>query len=108
MGESICISNSIVTDMKEEYDQPLLFVELSNASNIKLVDQSNWWPRDDDDVFSFITSPTYASGSIYVDAMLYPMLGVSHAEPYIVDLVQVLLGVQKNRKSPLLQIVAPK
>mmetsp|Transcript_25378 Transcript_25378/g.74519 ORF Transcript_25378/g.74519 Transcript_25378/m.74519 type:complete len:603 (-) Transcript_25378:98-1906(-) len=49
-------------------------VNLSSTADMRFVERSSWWPSDDDVVVGHLTSPTYASGAVIADEMLYPLM----------------------------------
>jgi len=49
-------------------------VNMSSTADMRFVERSSWWPFDDDLSTGHLTSPTYASGSVIADEMLYPLM----------------------------------
>mmetsp|Transcript_10374 Transcript_10374/g.30798 ORF Transcript_10374/g.30798 Transcript_10374/m.30798 type:complete len:1222 (+) Transcript_10374:115-3780(+) len=51
-----------------------VLVSLSSTADVRFVERSSWWPSSDDVVSGHLTSPTYASGCIYADEMMFPLM----------------------------------
>ena len=52
-----------------------VITEVHSARAVRFLDPTLWWPKNQDDDFSYVQAPAYASGHCFSPSMLHPLVG---------------------------------